>query len=162
MKSRIGCCLVASVTFALVAWTSGAAFASPFMDPLDPSGRYCDQGGDFKAQCIRTARDYGLTGNAIARTCQKATACSKDCIRTAWDYELRGELMVHACDDQPVEATAPCIRTGWHEGIKGDLLARMCRSVRTDVTDCIRTAVSAGLTVEEVVATCGGNTLIER
>jgi|GEM_PF-2582689 len=157
MKPRIGLDIVASFTFAfIVSLTSSFALASESADAL--RGRYCDQGGDHKAQCIRAARDYGLAGNAIARTCQNATACSKDCIRAAWDYELRGELMVHACDDQPVEATAPCIRTGWHEGIKGAYLARMCRSVRQDVTDCIRTAVDAGLSVEEVVEACGGLT----
>jgi hypothetical protein len=139
--------------FALAAMAPIALASGPGHD----WSRYCRDRGDHKADCIRAARDYGLNGSAIARACEKATACSSDCIRAAWDYDLRGELMVHACDDQPVEATAPCIRTGWHEGIRGAPLARLCRSVRKDVTDCIRSAVGAGMTVEEVVTTCGGN-----
>lgn len=146
----------------LAAWCGLAAiFASPGVsrasDMAEGWPLYCSHGDDLKADCIRAARSYGLSGDAVARTCAKATPCSRDCIRIAWDYELKSELMVQACGNQPVEATSPCIRTGWHEGIRGEPLARMCRGVRQDVTDCIRTAVSEGLSVEQVVATCGGN-----
>jgi hypothetical protein len=146
--------LVAWCGLAVIMASSSALLASTDLHDW-PS--YCRHDGDPKADCVRAARDYGLHGGAISRACEKATACSSDCIRTAWDYDLRGELMVHACDNQPVEATSPCIRTGWHEGIRGEPLARMCRGARKDVTECIRAAVGAGMTVEEVVSTCSAN-----
>jgi hypothetical protein len=141
MKSLLRCFAFGS---SLLALSANAAAFSETLDVLD-----------HRSDCIRVAESHELRGDSIVRVCQKATMHSSECIRVSWSMGLKQELLVKSCDDRPSQFVASCLRTGYFEKITGDALARLCRSVREDVTDCIRAAVDAGLTVEEVVQTCG-------